>query len=103
MDLDRVASKEGGPKLQVLQHRERRLHRVLMAEIMHLLGDAELRIAPFEPKPAADRPDQSSDDPQQRGLPRAVTAGDGQKRAGSDVKAHAGKYVTAAAMAGQVD
>jgi len=36
-----------------------------MAEIMNLFGDAELWVAAFEPKPAADRPDQSGDDPQQ--------------------------------------
>ena len=58
MRFDYTTAKKSGPKFQVLGDRERRLHRILVAKVMHLFGDAEFGIAAFQPEPAVGGPDE---------------------------------------------
>ena len=74
-----------GPELQVFGDRQRRLQRVLVAEIMRLLGDACASASPpVEREPPAGEPHQPGDHAQQRGFAGAVAAGHQQRLAAVD-------------------
>ena len=66
------------------QHRKRRLQRVLVAEIMRLLGDAALGLAALELHVARPRPQQARDHPQQRRFAGPVATGHRQRLTGRE-------------------
>ena len=55
------AAQETAPEREIFLHRQRRLQRVQMAEIVRLLADGELRVAAFERDPAARQRHQPGD------------------------------------------
>src|SRR6266849_3087063 len=90
------------PKGEVLVHRERWLQRVLVADIMRLLGDGELGIAAVEVDSPRQRAEQPGNEPQERGFAGAVPAGHDERLAGADRKAQVPEYLPAAADADEV-
>ena len=82
---------------EVFRDRQGRLQRVLVAEIVGLLGEGQLRVAAGRAPaaPPAD-PDQAGDHAQQRGFAGAVAAGDQQRLAAGDRKTKPGKDLAAA-------
>ena len=80
--VEGVAAEKIAPERQILQHAQRRLQRVAMAEIVRLLGKRQLGVAAVQAiaPPAGDQ--QARDQPQQRGLARSVGARDRQGLAG---------------------
>jgi hypothetical protein len=81
-----VAAQIRIPELEVLQHRQGRFEGVAMAEIVGLLGERRLRRATAQLQPAMGRLQQPGDQPQQGGLPGAISAGDRQRLAAADGK-----------------
>jgi len=79
--IRRARAEEFGPKLQILRNGQGRLQRVLMAEIVGLLRNGQLRVAALQREPAVGNPDQTHDGAQQRGLTRAIAAGHRQNLA----------------------
>src|SRR5690242_12978517 len=71
-----------------------------MAEIVTLLGQRHVGVAPIKHDRAAGRNEQARDQPEQRGLARSVAADDGDSLAGSHLEIEPGKYLAAAAHAG---
>ena len=84
-----AAAQKLRPKGQILAHRQRRFQGVEMAEIMGLLADSELRIAPLKRQPPACHEHQPRHQAQQRRLPRPVGPADDQRLPGVDGKAQA--------------
>ena len=78
----------GGPEIQVLGDRQRRLQGIAVAQIVGLFGEAELRVATVEVDLAGRSREQPRDQAQQRRLAGAVatrederlTARDGENR-----------------------
>jgi hypothetical protein len=67
-----------GPEIQVLRHGQRGFERVEVRQVMRLFGKDHVRPSTLKPDRAFARPQQSGDDPQQRGLARPVRAGQHQ-------------------------
>ena len=59
------APEKAGPEVEVLRYRQRRLQRVLMAEIVGLLGNVRSAVAARERDPPAGGAHQARDQPQQ--------------------------------------
>ena len=91
-----VAAEKIPPERQVLQHAQRRLQRVAMAEIVRLFGQRQLGLAAFQIDRSGRRHEQARDQPQQRGFAGSVGAGDGQRLAGGGLEIEAGKHLAAA-------
>ena len=98
----RLPTEEICPERQILAHRQRGLERILVAQIVGVLADGQLGVAALEHELSRVRPDQARDQAKQRGLARAVGAGDEQGLAGIECKAQASEDLAAAADAGEV-
>ncbi|MFK4490453.1 hypothetical protein ABIA45_005531 [Bradyrhizobium sp. USDA 336] len=66
--IETLAAEKISPKRQVFGHAQRRLQGVAMAEIVALLRQGQLAIAPLQRDRPAGRNEQARDQPQQRGL-----------------------------------
>src|SRR5581483_8461925 len=67
-----------------------------MAEIVALLGQRHVGVAPLQYDRADGRNEQTRDQPQQRGLARSVAADDRHRLAGSGREIEPGKHLAAA-------
>ena len=96
------AAEKLGPELQVFADRQRRLQRVLVAEVVRLLAD-RARPGRRRRAPAA-RGDahQPGDHAQQGGFAGAVAAGDHQRLARRQAEIKPGEHLAPATVAGQV-
>jgi len=83
-------------------HRQRGLERVLVAHIVGVFADGQLRIAALEFKPSRIHPDQARDQAKERGLAHAIGAGDEQGFAGVERKAQAFEDQATAPDAGKI-
>src|SRR5450631_467953 len=94
-----LAAEKVAPEGEVLHHAQRRLLRIAVAEIMRLFGQGELGIAALDGNAAAARGQQARDQPQQRGLARAVAPRHRQRLAAGDGEIEPGKHLPAASHA----
>ena len=91
------------PEAQILGHRQRRLHRVQMAEIMAGRSDGRIRFAAaFDEHLARRLRQQAGNHPEQRRFTGAVRSGDDQAVAFAERKIHPGKHRLPAALAAQI-
>ena len=97
--VEAVAAEKIPPERQVLQHAQRRLHGVAVAEIMGLFGKRQFRLAALEIDRSAGQRQQARDQPQQRGFAGSVGAGDGQRLARRDLEIEAREHLPAASHA----
>src|SRR4029077_15104389 len=96
-----VRTKERGPEPQVFADRERRLHRVLMSEIVALFRKGRVRLPSVEFQPSGGNPDQAGDHPQKGGLSSAIAPGHKHGLARGETEAHAVEYHPPATGTGQ--
>src|SRR5437773_376940 len=72
--LAQAAAEKLRPEAEILARAERTFERILMAEIVGLLGQGPLRVAPCKLESSRRGPQQPGDDAQQRGFAGAVGA-----------------------------
>src|SRR5262249_26707636 len=94
--VENLAPQKLPPEEEIFQHAQRGLQRVAMAEIVRTLGKGELGLAAFKRDRSACWHQQPRTQPEQRGLARAVGAGDRQNFAGASRKVEVGKHLPAA-------
>src|SRR5262249_49345504 len=81
-----LAAQELHPEGEIFGHCERRFQGVLMAEVVQLFGEGEVRIAATKGERAAGWPHQPGDKAKQRGLARPIGAGDDEGLARAEPK-----------------
>src|SRR5262245_10717745 len=91
-----LAAQEISPEGKVFQHRQCRLQRVAMAEIVRLFAESQLGVAAGNLDRPACGVQQARNQPQQRGFSRAIGTGDGQRLARNALEIEAGKHLPAA-------
>ena len=103
LNCRRPAGKKPRPESQVFGRRQGRFQRILVTDIVGLLGDGQLRIAAFQRQIASYDADKADDGSQQRGFAGAIAAGNRQDFTGGHGKAYAGEHVAAAAVTGEIN
>src|SRR5262249_35680304 len=97
-----AAAQKRRPETEIFSHRQRRLQRVLVAEVMGMLTDAQLRITVLELELTLLRPHHARHHAQQRGFARPIAPRHHERFAGLDGKGEATEDLAAPSDASEI-